>query len=102
MANKIGEKNGPKPGRPKGSQNKTTALLKEAILKAAELAGEDGKGKGKTVGYLKKLAKEHPPAFSQLLGKVLPLQIEGKNGGPIQTTTRVMLVAVGADDDAED
>jgi hypothetical protein len=74
---KIGEEKGPKPGRRKGAQNKTTALLKDAIMKASELAGEDGKGKGKTVGYLKKLAVEHPPAFAQLLGKVLPMQIAG-------------------------
>ena len=65
------------PGRPKGSLNKTTTLLKEAILKAAELSGEDGKGKGKTVGYLKRLANEQPVAFSGLLGKVLPMQVTG-------------------------
>jgi hypothetical protein len=74
---KIGEEKGPTPGRKKGSVNKTTALLKDAIIKASELAGEDGKGKGKTVGYLKKLAVDHPPAFAQLLGKVLPMQIQG-------------------------
>ena len=29
----------PGPGRPKGVPNKTTALLKDAVLKAAETAG---------------------------------------------------------------
>ncbi len=38
----------PGPGRPKGVPNKTTALLKDAILKAAEGAG----GQGGLVGYL--------------------------------------------------
>lgn len=60
--------------------NKTTALLKDAILQAAEAAGgEDG-----VVGYLSSLAKDEPVAFSQLLGKVLPLQVTGANDGPVQ------------------
>jgi hypothetical protein len=61
------------PGRPKGSPNKTTALLKDAILKAAEKAG----GKGGTVAYLTTQAKDNPTAFMGLLGKVLPMQVQG-------------------------
>lgn len=83
--NKIGDKKGPKPGRPPGSKNKTTAKLKEAILLAAENHGEDGKGKGKLTGYCQKLAKDEPKAFAQLLGKVLPMQVTGpddENGKP--------------------
>ena len=60
-------------GRKKGTPNKTTALLKDAILTAAEEAGdEDG-----MIGYLKKQAGENPAAFMALLGRVLPLQHEG-------------------------
>jgi len=36
----------PGPGRPKGSSNKTTTALKEAILLAAAEVGEDNEGKG--------------------------------------------------------
>jgi len=68
-------------GRPKGSVNKSTALLKDAILKAADQAG----GKAGLIGYLKTQAKENPGPFMSLLGKVLPLQITGKDGGPIDT-----------------
>jgi len=64
-----------KRGRPKGSQNKTTTLLKDAILLAAEKTGLDQKGKDGLTGYLQFLAKEEPKAFSQLLGRVLPLQV---------------------------
>lgn len=71
------------PGRPKGSQNKTTAALKDAILKAAELEGEDGTGKGKLTGYLRRVAREDVKAFSGLLGKVLPMQVTGDSGGPV-------------------
>lgn len=71
------------PGRPKGSANKTTALLKDAILKAAEAVGDDGKGRGKLKGYCTYLAKSEPKAFAQLLGKVLPMQVTGEDGAPI-------------------
>lgn len=76
MANKQTEKIGQGkrgPGRPKGSPNKTTALIREAIIEAATKAG----GKGGMVGYLKKQATENPAPFMALLGKVLPTQIEG-------------------------
>ena len=73
-----------KTGRAKGTPNKSTALLKEAIIKAAEAVGEDMNGKGKLTGYCKFLAKTEPKAFAQLLGKVLPMQITGDNGGAIQ------------------
>jgi hypothetical protein len=76
---KIGEGK-PGPGRPKGVPNKTTALLKDAILQAAELAG----GEGGTVAYLQKQADENPGPFLALLGKVLPTQIQGEDGGPVQ------------------
>lgn len=72
------------PGRPKGVPNKTTALLKEAIIQAAEAVGEDGKGKGKLKGYCKFLAVSEPKAFAGLLGRVLPMQVTGEGDGPIQ------------------
>lgn len=70
------------PGRPKGSPNKTTAILKDAILRAAELAG-GGKPDG-LVDYLQAQAKTNPGPFMGLLGKVLPLQVSGEDGGPLQ------------------
>lgn len=65
------------PGRPKGVPNKTTALLKDAIISAAELQGQDGNGKDGLVGYCQFLAKEEPRAFASLMGRVLPMQVEG-------------------------
>lgn len=67
-------------GRPKGSPNKTTALLKDAILKAAEQAG----GKDGMVGYLTQQAIANPQSFLPLLGKVLPMQVTGEGGGALQ------------------
>jgi len=61
----------PGPGRPKGSQNKTTLQLKEAVLSAlAKLGGDD---------YLVALGRENSSAFASLLAKVLPTQLAADN-----------------------
>lgn len=60
-------------GRPKGATNKNSKLLKDAILEAANLAG----GKRGMVAYLEDQAKENPTAFMTLMGKVLPMQVQG-------------------------
>lgn len=78
------------PGRPKGQPNKTTALLKDAILQAAEAAD-----KGGLVGYLTVQANENPGPFLALLGKVLPTQIAGDPDNPLKLVTRIELVARG-------
>ena len=78
------------PGRPKGSQNKTTLALKEAILAAADEAG----GQAGLVGYLKTLAIENSSAFAGLLGKVLPttLAASDSDGGPAKFTFERVIV----------
>jgi hypothetical protein len=75
----------PGAGRPKGSPNKITRTLKESILEAAERAG----GPDGTVGYLTTQATVNPTAFMSLLGKVLPMQVTGEDGGPMQVTFRL-------------
>ena len=72
-------------GRPKGVRNKNTTILKDALLIAAEKAG----GKEGVIGYLTVQAKENPSAFMSLLGKVLPLQITGKDGEAIKVDATV-------------
>jgi hypothetical protein len=66
-------------GRAKGTPNKTTALLKDAILKAADAAG----GKEGMIGYLTTQAKDNPGPFMALLGKVLPMQVAGDPNQPL-------------------
>lgn len=73
----------PPGGSRKGKPNKTTALLKDAILLAAEQTGQDGKGKDGLTGYLRRVAQADVKAFSSLLGRVLPLQVTGEGGGPM-------------------
>lgn len=56
-------------GRPKGSPNKATKELKEMILGALDASGG--------LSYLKRQADENPVAFMTLLGKVLPMTVQG-------------------------
>lgn len=70
---------GNKMGRKKGTKNKFSIKLKEAILEAAALSGEDGKGKNGAVGYLKWLSRAEPAVFGRMLEKVMPLQVDVKD-----------------------
>ena len=81
---------GPGPGRPKGVPNKNTALIKEMILQALNDAGG--------VDYLTERANDPKTAsaFLSLVGKVLPVQLTGEGGGPIQVA-RIELVALSDD-----
>ena len=63
-------------GRPKGSKNKVTRDIKQAVLQAFEEGGG--------VEYLKTQMTENPTAFLTLLGKIIPTQITGPNDGPVQ------------------
>lgn len=77
-SNRGGKREGA--GRPKGKLGQTTILLNEAILEAAKQAGgEDG-----MVGYLRARAIDTPGPFLALIGKVLPMQVTGADGGPIE------------------
>ncbi|MEY9136141.1 hypothetical protein ACVIWV_007287 [Bradyrhizobium diazoefficiens] len=59
-------------GRQKGTVNKVTREIKEAIVLAAEKS-KRSKGKG-LVGYLTFLADNRPETFTALLGRLIPLQ----------------------------
>lgn len=68
------------PGRPKGSTNRNTAAIKDMILAALEGVGG--------VDYLMDRATDEKTAtaFLGLVGKVLPMQLTGEDGGPIRVT----------------
>lgn len=63
-------------GRPKGVPNKTTAAIKDMIVQALDQAGG--------AAYLLRQANENPAAFMTLVGKVLPMQVTGEDGGPVK------------------
>jgi len=59
----------PGAGRPKGSKNKMTVALKEAILLALAQS-KHPKGKG-AVGYFRHLAENRPEVFARFLLKLM-------------------------------
>ena len=73
------------PGKPKGAVNKNTAEIKDMIRKALDEAGG--------VAYLVECANDprSRSAFLGLVGKVLPMQITGKDGGAIETVSRLVI-----------
>lgn len=71
-------------GRTAGTPNKVSGLLRDAILEAAAACGADGKGKDGLVGYLTKQARRNQASFNVLLGKVMPTQVTGAEGGPLE------------------
>lgn len=68
-------------GRAKGTPNKVTAELKDMVLQALDRAGG--------VDYLVTQARENPGPFLTLVGKVLPLQITGKDGQAAQLVMHI-------------
>lgn len=77
---KFGNLPGAGPGRPKGKGNKTTQAVKDMITAALDKAGG--------VDYLVTQASENPKAFLALVGRVLPLQVTGENGGALTVVVR--------------
>lgn len=86
----IKKKGGARPGagRKKGIPNKLSGDVKAMILKALDDAGG--------AEYLLERAKDNPVAFMTLVGKVLPMQITGEDGGAIQTVNKIIIEAVAA------
>lgn len=79
------------PGRPKGSTNKTTIQLKEMILKALDQSGG--------VEYLVDRAKDPRTAssFLTLVGKVLPLTVQGPGLNGEHTFQKIVVEVVKAE-----
>lgn len=76
-------------GRPKGSKNKTTLQAKEAISYAAEGLG----GAHRLMEWAKEDPANERVFWAQIYPKLLPLQVTGNNGGPIQTVLEIVGVA---------
>lgn len=63
-------------GRPKGSLDQGNKLIRDMISDALDEVGG--------VDYLVAVALMDPKAFTSLIGKVLPIQVTGAGGGPLQ------------------
>lgn len=66
-------------GRPKGSFSPENKMLKDIILTALHKVGNEE--------YLARQAEENPSAFMSLIGRVLPMTVQGDDkGGPIKVS----------------
>jgi hypothetical protein len=81
--NKLG-----RPGRPKGSQNKATLSVKEALQAAFEGIG----GVESLIAWARD--SQNQGEFYKLYAKLLPKELEvmGADGGPIQSKIEVVFV----------
>lgn len=77
-------------GRPKGALNKTTVAAKDAIAAAAEDLG----GKERLVAWIKEDPANERVFWGTIYPKLLPLQLTGEGGGPVETISRIELVSM--------
>jgi hypothetical protein len=64
-------------GRKPGSTNQKTVILKDALMMAGEIAGNEITKDSGLVGYLVHLALNKPELYVSMLGKIIPLQVSG-------------------------
>ena len=85
MAGKIAKNNnlvGRRQGRPKGSCNKTTSTVKEAIA----LAGDRLGGVDRLVSWAQEDPKNEAAFWTTIYPKLLPLQLSGDPENPLAIT----------------
>lgn len=74
-------------GRKKGTANKLTVSIKDAVLEAFDTLGG--------ASWLVSTARDNPQLMVQLLGKVIPtgVQVSGDPESPVVMRTEVVLVS---------
>jgi hypothetical protein len=71
-------------GRPKGSGNKTSTSAKDAIALAADKLG----GSQRLVDWAKEDPANERVFWGTIYPKLLPLQVSGESGGPIEMVVK--------------
>lgn len=85
-------------GRTKGQPNKTTTIAKEAIAQVADNLG----GVSRLTAWVRENPDNEKAFWVSVYPKLLPLQLSGEGGGPIETVTTIELVAGESDDQGSD
>jgi hypothetical protein len=75
------------PGKPKGAVTKTGKLAREAIAQAAESLG----GADRLVAWAQEDPLNERAFWASIYPKLLPLQVTGEDGGPVQSETKATL-----------
>lgn len=84
-ANKVLDENRNRAGRPKGSLNKTTKLVKDAIAFAANELG----GAQRLADWARESQENERAFWVQVYPKLLPLQVTGEDGGALQHSVTI-------------
>lgn len=71
-------------GRPPGAKNKISGQAREDIMTAMADVGENGRGRGGRVGWLRRLARREPKAFAALYARLIPLDVQHGGDLPAQ------------------
>ena len=88
MAFKKGQSGNPK-GREKGSSNKFNKQFKDLLIETYQ-ALESKKDHG-----LQNWAEKHPTDFYRICAKLVPQQITGEGGGPIEVVQQIYVLPNG-------
>jgi len=80
-------------GRVKGTPNKVTTAAKDAIAQAAEALG----GTERLVAWAQEDPQNEKVFWGTIYPKLLPLQVSGEGGGPIQTVSQILLKPMSDD-----
>lgn len=84
MAFKKGTSGNPK-GKPKGLKNKHTQAFKDLLTETYQaLESKEGHG-------LQTWAEKHPTDFYRICSKLVPQEITGEGGGPIEVIQTYLL-----------
>jgi len=73
----------PGPGRPKGSANKTTAIIKDAIVAVYADLQDSVEDADKANAHFLKWAKDNATEFYKLASKLIPIQVGGDPDNPV-------------------
>ena len=80
-------------GRAKGTPNKITREIKEALINAAEMSKHSA---SKTLeGYALYLADNKPEVFASLLGRLIPVQANVKHVGSVGASNITINMPLG-------
>ena len=75
-------------GRPPGSRNRTTSAAKAIIEDAVEGLG----GADRLLEWARESPDNERVLWSGIFPKLLPLQVTGKDEGPLQVSSRVVIL----------
>lgn len=82
-------------GRPKGAKNKTTTIMKEAMIAVYDDLQKDADPK-KPHAHFIQWAKANDTEFYKLASKLLPIQLTGDDGEDIKVAHSIELIGVAA------